>query len=267
MKKIQKSKRTAFTLIELLVVIAIIAILAGLLLPALAMAKKKAQRINCVSNLKQIGTAFKLWSDDQQDRFPIQVPATDGGPNDQANLVGPTFNPVYALYMFELFQVMSNECGTPRILVCPSDERTAQTNWGVMGAAPGSANGYFNNMYVSYFYGIAADDVHPQSYLSGDRNIGSYTAILTTPNNCPLSAYGYSQAYNSTHGSYNLCLTNQSTTINTGDGWTGKMHSLVGNVLLGDCSAQQYSAQRLKQGFSSQADIGYTYEGIPIWFP
>jgi prepilin-type N-terminal cleavage/methylation domain-containing protein len=85
--------RRGFTLIELLVVIAIIAILAALLLPALSSAKQRAQRADCLSNLKQIGLAFAVYLSDQQDHFPDRrdlKSSLPGGYHPWANAIWPS---------------------------------------------------------------------------------------------------------------------------------------------------------------------------------
>ena len=243
MRKLRQQIR-AFTLIELLVVIAIIAILAAMLLPALAAAKKKAQRISCVNNLKQITLSFKLWAGDNNDRVPMKVDSGSGGPPNQntwATLADGAASP----YTYQIFGVMSNELSTPKVIVCPSDERSAHTNFALQ-AGNSSAGVYLNNTVVSYFAGRDADETFlgPQGIQVGDRNIGLGN---------PPTGYGYSPATGG-NGYAKYMGTNLSAAPLNGIGWSEKMHLKAGNVGLSDGSVQQLTTSRFREACRVSGD-------------
>ena len=152
MKSARHFAPRGFTLIELLVVIAIIAILASLLLPALAQAKGRSQRLKCVSNLKQVGLAMRMLSGDHDGKFPWRVDQADGGglPNGTGNATAD----------FQ-FLIASNELVTPKVLLCPSDKD------GLLG----SSFLNFSVTNVSYDLGNDADEAKSKNILSADRSL------------------------------------------------------------------------------------------------
>jgi hypothetical protein len=268
----------------------------------LARAKQKAQRISCINNLKQIGTAYRIWSNDNGDRFPAQQTAALGGWSDT---ICDQSSTIAAEYMFMDYTLMQNEMGqSAKVVICPSDDRIANTNFyastadypnpTTYGVAQQAASGTFNNTNLSYWVGPGANDTYPQALLGGDRNLGMVGGTTAQPGTSQDQNYGFSPLVGTKTGADVILNTNGGVSgvpspvgpynpTSGAVGWSAKIHSAgntagAGNIMLGDGSAQQVTSGNLRLNWlknavdagnfsSTQSSAAATAGSVRLLFP
>jgi hypothetical protein len=212
----------AFTRVEVLTIMGALVLLTCTTLAGLTNQRGRFDRVACLNNLRMIGQAFQAWGNDHGGETPWWVPPPQGNYN----------KPLFGETWYQ-FSWISNQLGSPKILVCPTDwNRRIATNWG-MSTEGGFLHSSYRNNGLSYLVGLEARADRPTVVLSGDSNLrydGKYFCSLGLAN----------------------CWAINTRPLSPYLAWTNRLHQLSGNLLLNDGRVLQTTNAGLRAAFANQ---------------
>lgn len=255
-----------FSLTELTLVIACLAIVALIVGKRLEKAKSRAARIKCVSNLRHCSLGMKIFACDNGDRYPYQVvpSLTAMSRFTSISLTNTTTNSILNQAAWAHFGIVSNELGSPKVMLCPGNQtkkNSLASDWSDTPYRGFHAQEGFDQMHrvhhgqnrinydrqvgydmsISYFVSLNADETIPCGILTGDFNLSWAAPGISgdlhrrNPVNAGLQVISGSNAFN------NLSFV------------TGQErnhyshHGLAGNIALTDGSVQQVNSEQLRK--------------------
>ena len=208
----QRRGAGALTFVEVVIVTVIVSVLLAIVLMQHGQRRARAERINCVNQLRSLGIAFRGFGIDLGG-FPAQVSVTNGGTMELVGVADTkAFGGIKAVWPH--FQVLSNEINNPKILLCPADKLRT----------PAASFATLSDSNISYFLSVDSSDTMPNAFLAGDANllVGGQPArpgLLVITSNAPVA-------------------------------WSRARHDRQGNVLLGDGSVQSLSSTMLNRALA-----------------
>ena len=239
----------AFTRLELLASLAAVFLIACVTLPALGGAWNRSEQGTCLNNLRQIGRAYAEWGTGHDGQVPWCVSGPQGGtwPNEGLTSSLPTPRS-YAGNPWFQFSWISNELGSPKILVCPADpkRRPAQD----FSASPegGLLHVSRRNNAISYSVGVDVQVISPTFLLAADRDLR-----VDSLGHCSL---GFSLVASAIWDTVSYQLS-------PNVAWTNELHAASGNCLYLDGHAEQVPQDKLALRFRFGDDNGSIHFLIP----